>query len=291
PTGQVLFWNDLQQNEIRLWDPTTGIISTPALPDDDIFCSGHSFMANGKLFVAGGHLDDDVGLPVADIYDPFTNVWTHLPDMNAGRWYPTNTTLGNGDVLVTSGDITPSNPDPVPQVWQVAQGTWRDLTGAIRVLPFYPFMFVAPNGKVFDAGPAQDTYYLNTTGKGAWTFLDNSHFGLRLTGSAVMYDAGKILIVGGFDPPTNTAEVIDLNALTPIWQDTSPMAYARRHLNAVLLADGKVVAIGGTSSPGFNDPTDAVLAAEIWDPETGNWSTMAAMQLKRMYHSTAVLLP
>jgi hypothetical protein len=28
----------------------------------------------------------------------------------------------------------------------------------------------------------------------------------------LMYDAGKVLVAGGADPPTNTAEVIDLNA-------------------------------------------------------------------------------
>ena len=27
----------------------------PALPGRDLFCSGHSFLADGKLFVAGGH--------------------------------------------------------------------------------------------------------------------------------------------------------------------------------------------------------------------------------------------
>ena len=36
--------------------------------------------------------------------------------------------------------------------------------------------------------------------------------------SSVMYDNGKVLVMGGGDPPTNTAEVIDLNASTPAWR-------------------------------------------------------------------------
>ena len=40
--------------------------------------------------------------------------------MNNGRWYPTNTTLPNGDVLVISGTITSGAPNVEPQVWQSA---------------------------------------------------------------------------------------------------------------------------------------------------------------------------
>ena len=48
---------------------------------------------------------------------------------------------------------------------------------------------------------------------------------------------------------------------------------------------------GGTSGPGFNDATAPVFAAEMWNPTTGNWTTMASAQTPRLYHSTAVLLP
>jgi hypothetical protein len=32
-----------------------------------------------------------------------------------------------------------------------------------------------------------------------------------------MYQPGKVLVVGGADPPTNTAAVIDLTAISPTW--------------------------------------------------------------------------
>ena len=55
--------------------------------------------------------------------------WTALPDMNAGRWYPTATVLANGDVLVVSGSIDNTfGINTLPQVYQVGSGTWRDLT-------------------------------------------------------------------------------------------------------------------------------------------------------------------
>ena len=303
PTGKVLYWQnggydgDPLVNQTRLWDPVTQTVSTPALPLDDIFCAGHSFLADGGLLVTGGHDHaDGVGLRSASIYNAFTNFWTPLPDMNAGRWYPTNTTLANGDALVISGSATAlSDKNTLPQVWQPASGSWRNLTGAQDAEPhgdeLYPRMFLAPDGRVFKAGMDQQTWYLNTSGVGAWIQGPSSNFGYRTYGSAVMYDAGKILIVGGGDPPTASAEVIDLNAPAPTWRSVAPMAFARRHLNATLLADGKVLVTSGTASGGFNDGTDAVQVAEIWNPATETWSTMAAMQTRRVYHSTALLLP
>ena len=62
-------------------------------------------------------------------------------------------------------------------------------------------------------------------------------------------------------------------------------------MNATILPDGKVLATGGSSSSGFNDATNAVLAAEMWDPRTGLWSVMASNRVKRLYHSSALLLP
>ena len=105
-----------------------------------------------------------------------------------------------------------------------------------------------------------------------------------------MYDEAKILMAGGGNPPTATAEVIDLAAATPTWKATGSMAFARRHTTAVVLADGKVLVVNGSSSPG-NDAAKAVLAAELWNPGTGKWSTLASMTIKRLYHSTAMLLP
>jgi hypothetical protein len=62
-------------------------------------------------------------------------------------------------------------------------------------------------------------------------------------------------------------------------------------MNATLLPDGTVLVTGGTSGGGFNNATGAVLAAEIWNPITEKWSQAASMQVRRLYHSTTLLLP
>ena len=128
-----------------------------ALPGWDLFCSGHTFLADGRLFVAGGHIQNGVGSPKAGIYNPFSNTWATAPDMNAGRWYPTVTTLANGDALVVSGSLDSSyGVNTLPQVYQVATNTWRSLTSAQLAMDLYPMMFLAPNGKVFNRRADRD---------------------------------------------------------------------------------------------------------------------------------------
>jgi hypothetical protein len=105
-----------------------------------------------------------------------------------------------------------------------------------------------------------------------------------------MYDVGKVLDVGGSDPPTATAEIIDLNATTPVWKYTSSMHFPRRQHNAVILPDGKVFIVGGSSASGFDTSSSPVLPTEMWDPATGQFTVMASIAVYRGYHSTALLL-
>jgi hypothetical protein len=295
PTGQVMIWPGdagISGDNPRLWNPADQSLTTPPAPGYDVFCSGHAFLADGRLFVAGGHIQNGVGLRKASFYDPFSNTWAPAPDMNAGRWYPTVTTLANGDALVVSGSVDNTvGVNTLPQVYQTATGTWRSLTSAQLSLDLYPMMFLAPNGKAFNVAPTQTTRYLDTAGTGAWSFVANRTFGGRSYGSAVMYADGKILLVGGGDPPTRTAEVIDLNQPSPTWRSVAPMSIARRQLNATLLPDGTVLVTGGTSGPGFNNTTTPVYPAELWDPATESWRTLASATVPRLYHSAAVLLP
>lgn len=297
PTGKVMFYpgNTISGDDPRSWDPATGTLTSLPKAGFDLFCNGHAFMTDGTLFTAGGNLLTPFnGLPTASIYNPSTNAWTRLPNMNAARWYPTTTTLPNGDVLVLSGTIdTVQWENPLPQIWQRATATWRDLTNAVTPLDLYPWMHVAPDGRVFKAGPAQSTTILTTGGTGRWNGVALTTGPYRSYGSSVMYDNGKVLIMAGGDPPVKSAEVIDLNvpSQNQAWRRVGDLAFARRHINATLLADGKVLVTGGTSGAGFNDTTRPVFPAELWDSATETWTTMASQTVGRFYHSVAVLLP
>lgn len=289
PTGDLFFWQGIGS---YLWNPATEAVTATPLAGYHLFCAGHSLTGDGRVLVTGGHLSAFKGLKKASYYDPFSNSWTALPNMNLGRWYPTNTILPNGDVLVTSGYTASGALNRLPQVWQVASASWRNLTSAVRIIPAYPQMFVASDGRVFMSGPSRMTRYLDTAGTGAWSNLGLSNFGDRTFGTAAMYDEDKVLIAGGGvppAPPTATAEVIDLKA--PGWRSVASMVEPRRWPHATILADGKVLVTGGLKGSGQDDCEFPVYLAEMWDPQTEAWSSMASAAICRGEHQTANLLP
>ena len=281
--GKVLSWGKFGQPYV--WTPSTNAFT--AFPSSDwLFCSGHTFLSDGRLLVNGGHISDHYGLRDANTFNPGTMAWEARPSMAKGRWYPTTTTLANGKAVTISGEQNGVLVS-VPEVW--TGSGWRSLSSASRVLPNYPRTFLAPNGKVFYAGENRSTAYLSTSGSGSWSTVGSRRYGTRDYGSAVMYQPGKVLFVGG-GRTTNTAEIIDLNQASPTWQWTGSMAYARRHLNATILPTGQVLVTGGSSGTGFSDEARAVYPAELWNPRTGTWTTLASNSVARVYHSTALLL-
>jgi hypothetical protein len=154
-------------------------------------------------------------------------------------------------------------------------------------------MHLLPSGKVFDAGPQNLTGTFEPA-TAAWQAVGSSNYGFRSGGTSVLLPLRppdyrpKVLILGGGNPATDTAEIIDLGDPDPAWRFTSPMNYARRNLDAVLLPDGKVLVVGGNSTGQDENP---VLQAEIFDPVSETWTVVASMQRPRVYHSTAILLP
>jgi galactose oxidase len=303
PNGKVLFWGrrewnsdgtpaeslDVHNCTPRLWDPLNpATFTTLPQPGFNLFCAGHTFLADGRLIVVGGHDKDGQGKPHARIFDPNSNTWETIADMNAGRWYPTAVALPDGGVLVSSGGDELGQRNVEQQIWK--DNAWHP-TVEHNDIPLYPRMHVAQDGRVFLSGFLKQTQLLNTSGAGVWQPIGDSAGAQREEGTAVMYDEGKVLIVGGGVTPQKTAEVINLTAAHPAWHATDSMSIERRHLNATLLPDGTVLVTGGTSGGGFNDVTKPVKHAEVWDPQTGHWTTWAAEDSPRLYHSTAVLLP
>jgi len=323
PTGKVLFWGrrnppgtadfpSLNQHETHafLWDPAHPL--APAKPTSNqptdshgnsinLFCSGHTFLADGRLLVTGGHLFDSQGLNCSTFYDAIADKWTAGPTMNNGRWYPTAVTLPDGRVFVCSGSFPtgplqpPNNQNTINNISQVLEnGSWNDLTDFIG-LPLFPRFHVAPNGSLFMSGSLATTYFFENFppgNHGTWVPIATRSAGNSDYAPSVMYDVGKVIFIGG-GAPTNIVEIIDLNAPKPAWAVATSMKFRRRQHNATLLPDGTVLVTGGTQGGDFDnlDPGQPVHTPELWDPSKGTWTPMASEAVDRCYHSTAVLLP
>jgi hypothetical protein len=297
PNGKVLAWDSVGDRATEtfpvhdftratVYDPATG---THTRVDVDtgynVFCSGFAHLIDGSLFLAGGNKDALLnGIVETHLFNPVINDWSLGPNMAAGRWYPSVTPLTNGEMLITEG-----GPD-IPEV-RNTDGTLRALTTASLNLPLYPWLDVAPDGRVFYSGPDQTLRKLDPAGGGSWQSFGDRDAINRDYGSHAVFDVGKTLVAGG-GPSSQDARVIDANGVTPQVLATAPMAFGRRQHNLTLLADGSVLATGGNSTgAGLVDMNGGVYNAERWNPATGQWTTLAAQAVTRQYHSTALLLP
>jgi hypothetical protein len=98
---------------------------------------------------------------------------------------------------------------------------------------------------------------------------------------------------------TQRVAIVDLKAAAPAYQEEHPLNHQRMHVNAVLLPDRTVIAVGGgvtreaSAKSAVVDPAGGreVFEAEIYDPATNTWSVTAPATVARLYHSVAILLP
>jgi hypothetical protein len=297
-TGKVLSWEGVPAPSVTwLWDPATGGFTTQPL-STNIFCAGHTQLADGRILVTGGNTEiGGLGPVTSWFYTPgASSPWVRGPDMRNGRYYPSNVTLGDGRILVFAGQRQDGLINE--QVESFVQGpggtSWFDLLpGGSWPLQNYPMMFLLPGGHLFHAGPEVYTKTFDPVAQ-TWTPVDLSDYGTRTSGTAVMLPPfhRKFLVAGGRTASqhsaiaTASAEVIDLAQPTPAWRTLTPMQFERLYLNSVILPDGKVLVVGG----GVNDDIP-VHPSELFDPATESWSMMASQRSFRLYHSTAVLLP
>ncbi|WP_427135834.1 galactose oxidase-like domain-containing protein [Pseudarthrobacter sp. S9] len=291
--------------QTSILDLTTGAVSQTqevANTGHDMFCPGTSLLPDGKILISGGSNSAKTTL-----YNPATNAWTAGPDMKIARGYQSNVTTSTGEVFTLGGSWSGGIGNKNGEVWSAAGG-WRTLPNVLadNILTDdprggyrsdnHPWLFAAPGGRVFHAGPSRQMNWISTTGNGSITSA-----GLRsdspdaMNGDAVMYDVGKILTVGGstaYDntPATARAYTIDINNGVKVAR-TADMGVTRSFANGVALPDGQVFVVGGQATPVVFTDTGARMAPEIWNPATGKWTTLAPMAIPRTYHSVALLLP
>jgi hypothetical protein len=297
-TGKVLA-SDAQSagKNARVWDPATNSFATVNV-DDNIFCNGAAALPDGRILVAGGHFQAHVGLNVSNLFDPVSQTWANGPDMVYDRWYPTVTALADGRMLVTGGEIDCDGCEAViPEVYSPATNSWTSLSSASLSVPYYPHMFVLPDGRVLNTSTSEapiPTRVLNIQTQ-TWTMVDAS---TPDGGSAVMYRPGKFLKTGtstdpdqAIRPSAATAYTLDMTQGSPAWVQVPSMNFARTYHTMVLLPDGNVLVTNGGPTTDAVGVNNAIRQAEMWSPATQEFSKLASMVAPRLYHSTALLLP
>lgn len=290
---------------------------TPDDPRSNLWCGGHSFLADGRLMITGGdfapHAPDDVAehanfVHLIEVDDDGTVRFEKAPDMKRPRWYPGQVTLPDGRVLVSFGVKNEMEIyDPDTDDWTLATDTTElDDEGLHDDYPWTP---VLPDGRVavvggwgketriwdpetgdLEPGPAQD------------------HHHERHGGSALLLKPardGEVMVLGGGghgEAGTDSVERLD-----PVEDDQetlTSMEDGRHHLGQVLLPTGQVWVTGGGPGrfhephlPGwlasvlFDETRNYSYTSELYDPSKDDWTETPKLNDPRPYHHVSLLLP
>ena len=217
------------------------------------------------------------GTPLSAIYNPTTRqIHVRLPPMQAGRWYPTTTMLGDGRVFVYGGQDENGDDNALIEFWHNDTGKYeavvptcsigggpvgdcRTLRYSDNTLPvpgapaLYPRMVQLPDGRILHAGPEPETWIFDpnaASGTANWTYvtstLDTQY---RSYGSVVLLPLlpqtnyqPVVMTLGGMGDNavgTNTTELIDMSQTNPMWVAGPAMSSQRVEMNAVLLPNGQ----------------------------------------------------
>jgi hypothetical protein len=283
--------------EAAVWDPVVDTVTTQPLQWDG-FCNGMIELPDGRPFVISGTIQYDPfhGDPRTFAYNLATGSFVNLESMAHGRWYPTATTLSDGSVMVFSGLDENGNTNTTVEIYRVGVG-WGQPQGAGWTPPLYPRMHLLPNGKVFYSGSTTSSAIFNPTTNTWQTGVATTNYsGTRTYGTSVLLPLSPannykpvVMIMGGGSPATNTTELIDLSASSPNWVYGPNMSEPRIEMDAVILPNGKVLAVNGSTND--EDATTASFNADLYDPNANSFSSAGANAFPRLYHSGALLLP
>ena len=313
PNGKVLMWDSVGDNasetypthnftRAMVWNPANNTYKRVDVQGYNIFCAGFAHLQNGNILVAGGNKDASLaGIVQTHIFNWQTETWSRGANMAAGRWYPSVTTMANGELAIIGGG---------PATMEVYRdnNTVRTATGFTNAAyggRLYPFMISRPDTLLQLLGPYDTMYTVATPGLGMTVGTKARDSRYRHYGSFATYDIGKTLIVGGgsvnedglTSVPTRSNVIANTNTgLTPVISQAAWLAVGqgRRQHNATVLADGTVLVTGGmisTAESTLVDLNRASTSALLWKPTTNTWTTLASAARIREYHSTAALLP
>ena len=264
-TGRIIATGGNNAPKTSMYSPKYDAWTTQAQMNIPRGYQSSATLSNGNVFTIGGSWSGGTGGKNGEVYSPFDDVWSLLPNAPV-------------DPMLT-GD---------------AQGVYR--------ADNHGWLFGWKDGYVFQAGPSVAMHWYGTDLANGGSVEDG---GPRtgdtdaMCGDAVMYDAvaGKILALGGavdyqgIDATANAFIITIQDHTTPAnVQQINPMWYQRIFANGVVLPNGHVFVTGGqVYGQPFSDDT-AQLTPEMWDPVTTTFRQLAPMAIPRTYHSTALLM-
>jgi len=301
---------------------------------DDLFCAGNSLTADGRVVISGGtrwirstatgQVLNALGVPYETVFEPTTDSWTVAGNFvgigqggATGRWYPTDTRLPDGNILVNAGWAEAAGiPNLSSEIFDPTTGTSTVATPS-GVLPIqvldedYTHEWVLPYSSanfdllemgerglpVFGSTKNPTEFDLNNPVRpdpgdpASAPSADRSSamLEIRAINGQWGYANGSILVAGGTEGSLAASHADVFDPIAGAWKPTIDTGTPRSDPATVILPDGRALIVTG------HDPADGAgaLQAQYLDPANGFSLTngTASMPDERGYHTVALLLP
>jgi N-acetylneuraminic acid mutarotase len=278
----------------EIYDPAANAWSSAGTMSAPRVLHSSTLLPKGQVLVAGGRSSGSSGLLAsAELYDPTANTWTLTTPMATAE-------NGVGAVLLVSGKVlrlTGVIYDPETATWsfplppQGAGGNSGPPSTASNGA-------LLPDGRVLVTGafyglPGASTIYdpISQT----WTDIP---FVTGAYSSATALANGEVLSVGGVQSASNLADAAQFIALAhaalfdPMvgsWTVLSSGAHQGALASAAVMHDGRVLVSGGNIARVIQSFNTAA-AADLYDPTSNAWQSVAPMSIARRSHITTVLV-
>lgn len=259
-SGKVLAVGGYKERSCELFDPNTETwVMTDSVPNYRLLGQTVTELKDGRILVSGGNsgaIGDSILvtkiLPECDIYDPVTEKWSSVANLNIPRWMHSSVLLNDGRVLVMGGVSEEMRSceiyDPIENTWIITASMNEPRSSLSSIL--------LPNGNVFISGgdsigvniiPWKKSCEVYDVTTEKWTYVDDM---LDFRGGHQIYllpDSNRLLIFGGAIMQSSyedTWEYYDLTSMKPISKGIFPikLIYTK---NSLQRGDGSIVLIGG----------------------------------------------
>lgn len=250
---------------------------------------------------------DFQGIRDAFEFDPVAEKYIKVDPMKEARWYPTLTTLSDGEILSLSGldeigQLVPGK----NEIYNPATKKWR-YTKKIRQFPTYPAISLMQNGKLFYSG-ANAGYGPDDVGRdpGVWDLETNKFTKIPgMSDQKLLETAGTVLLppaqdekymviggggVGESEQSSEKTRIVDLLKDDPKFVDGPSMDKGTRYPQASILPDDTVLISGGSEDYRGRGASN-ILEARLYDAKSGDMRRVADPLVGRNYHSGSLLLP
>lgn len=240
-------------------------------------------IAGDRVLIVGGMTDGGAALREFEVFDASTNRIVASGEMEASRVSHSATSLADGRVLVLGGYN--GTYLKTAEIYDPRSGRFT-AAGSMNVGRSGHTATVLRDGTVLIVGGVGDGWSFlasaeiydprtsRSTAVKSMSFARESH-------TATLLRDGTVLIAGGHrDRRENIVVYTSTEIYDPAQRQFSngPMLLTARHKHdAVGLADGRVLAVGGS------DPRDRThfATAEIYDPAAKRWSAAPRMRIGR----------